>query len=213
MNLELDMIVFDMDGVLVDTPSSWKWVHERFGVDNDDSLKAYMNDDIDDLEFIRRDIKLWKSIKPNISKKDIVDILSDAPLMDGFDECIPYLGENYITAVISGGLKPLAEMIGERHFDKILANDIEERSGELTGKGIVEVGLKKKGEAFERLIAETGIERERCAAVGNSHIDVPMIEKAGLGIAFNPGDQKIREAADMIVEEKDLSLLLEKLDL
>ncbi|MEF8873171.1 MAG: HAD-IB family phosphatase [Candidatus Thermoplasmatota archaeon] len=213
MTQELDMIVFDMDGVLVDAHSSWKWVHERFGVDNEASLKAYMNNEIDDLEFIRRDIELWKSIEPNISKKDIVDMLSDAPLMDGFDECIPYLGENYITAVISGGLKPLAEMIGEGHFDKILANDIEERSGELTGEGIVEVGLKKKGEAFERLIAETGIKRERCAAVGNSYIDVPMIEKAGLGIAFNPGDQKIREAADMIVEEKDLSLLLEKLDL
>ncbi len=213
MTSKKEMIVFDMDGVLVDTHSSWKWIHDRFGVDNEDSLRAYMNDEIDDLEFIRRDIGLWRSMNPDISKEEVVNILSEAPVMNGFDECVPYLGENYTTAVISGGLKPLAEMIGSRYFDRILANDVEEKGGELTGEGIVEVKLKEKGDIFERLVKDIGVKKKRCVAVGNSHIDAPMLKKAGVGIAFNPSDNEVRKAADMIIEKKDLSLLLERLDL
>lgn len=211
MTPDWDMIVFDMDGVLVDTHSSWKWVHDTLGVNNDTSLKAYMKDEIDDLEFIRRDIHLWKSVDPKISKKDIVDILKDAPTMKGFDECIPYIGENFITAIISGGLKPLAEQVAEEHFDEIMANDIEQRNGKLTGEGILEVKLKDKGEAFERLLSDLDVEEERCVAVGNSHIDTPMIKKAGMGIAFNPADEEVKKSADVIIEDKDLSLILDHL--
>jgi phosphoserine phosphatase len=35
-----------------------------------------------------------------------------------------------------------------------------------------------------------------------------MLEITGLGIAFNPGDDCIRKAADVIVEGKDLSKIL-----
>lgn len=203
------MIVFDMDGVLVDVHSSWAWVHDRFEVDNEDSLKAYKRGEIDDLEFIRRDIDLWRSVDHRISKKDIIDILEEAPLMNGFDECFPGLEQKYDTAIISGGLKPLAKHIGEPYFNRIMANDIEEKNGRLTGQGVLEVRLKDKGEAFEKLLSEMDVGEEECVAVGNSWVDLPMIKRAGLGIAFNPADEKIREGADLVIEEKDLSLLLD----
>jgi len=209
MSSDHDLIVFDMDGVLVDTHSSWKWVHDRFGVDNERSLKAYLNDEINDLEFIRRDIALWRSIDPEISKEDIVELLKDAPKMKGFDECIPYIGDNFITAIISGGLKPLAEHVAGEHFDEIMANDIEQREGRLTGEGILEVKLRDKGEAFDKLLDLFEVDQERCVAIGNSRVDVPMIERAGLGIAFNPADEEVKKSADIIIEKKDLSLLLD----
>ena len=39
-----------------------------------------------------------------------------------------------------------------------------------------------------------------------------MFEVSGLGIAFNPGDNCIREAADIVVDGKDLSRILSFLE-
>jgi len=206
---DIELIVFDMDGVLVDVLSSWAWVHSHFGVNNEDSLEAYMNGEIDDLEFIGRDVKLWKSLEGDLEREDILEILQEVPVMDGFEECIPVLSEKYMTAIISGGLKPLAEYIGGNYFDRIMANDIKEVDGILTGEGILEVELKNKGKAFERLLSEIDVDKKKTASVGNSHTDAPMLKRAKIGIAFNPADNKVKKAADIIIEEKDLSLLLE----
>jgi len=209
MTSKIELIVFDMDGVLVDIPSSWAWIHEHFGVDNEDSLEAYMEGEIDDLEFIRRDIKLWKSIDGGIGREDIRDILHEVPLMNGFEECIPILSERYKTSIISGGLKLLAEDIDKNYFDWIMANDIKETEGVLTGEGDLEVEIKNKGKAFDRLLSRVEFEEKETVAIGNSHIDAPMLKKAEMGIAFNPDDKEIKKAADIIIEEKDLRLLLE----
>ncbi|MBS3781002.1 MAG: HAD-IB family phosphatase [Candidatus Thermoplasmatota archaeon] len=209
MTSKPELVVFDMDGVLVDVHSSWAWVHEHFGTNNEDSLKAFMDGKIDDLDFMKKDIKLWKRTNRYISRDDIVEILKDVPLIDGFQNCIPVLSERYETAIISGGLKPLAEYIGKSYFDMIMANDLKEKNGRLTGEGILEVELKNKGKAFDRLLSEMNFEEKETVAIGNSHIDAPMLKKAGTGIAFNPADKKVKEASDIIIEEKDLSLLLD----
>ncbi len=209
---DFELIVFDMDGVLVDVRSSWVWIHEHFGVDNNDSLEAYLRDEIDDLEFIRRDIALWKGRDEKLRKKDIVEILDEAPLMPGYNECMAVLRDNgFRTAIISGGLKPLAERISGNFFDNIYANDIIDEGYGLTGEGILEVELNNKGKVFEELLEKEGVDNEKVAAVGNSHIDCPMLERAGLGIAFNPEDEKVIRSADLVVKEKDLSVILEHL--
>jgi phosphoserine phosphatase len=55
-----DLVAFDMDGVLVNYTSCWTWVHDHFRVTNEASLKAFIDGDIDDMEFMRRDIALWR---------------------------------------------------------------------------------------------------------------------------------------------------------
>ncbi|MFO7820846.1 MAG: HAD family phosphatase, partial [Lentisphaeria bacterium] len=205
---DFEMIVFDMDGVLVDVRSSWVWIHDHFGVDNDDSLEAYLRDEIDDLEFIRRDIALWKGCKEDLDKEDILKILYEAPVMPGFHECLSTLREDGCrTAIISGGLKPLAERIGTGLFDHIYANDILDDGNGLTGEGFLEVELNNKGDVFERLLEKERLSPDKVAAVGNSHIDSPMLERAGLGIAFNPDDEEVKRSADVVVVEKDLRVI------
>lgn len=210
MKSDFELAVFDMDGVLVDVESSWVWIHNHFDVNNDHSLKLYLEGEIDDLEFIRRDIELWLDKKEDLNKNDIRYILSDVPLIDGFDRCLNHLKKKqYKTAIISGGLKPLAEQIGSDYFDIIKANDVEEIEGKLSGEGILEVQLKDKGAVFDELLADLEIEPEKCIAVGNSFIDAPMLEKAGLGVAFDPADEKVKKASDVIIEDKNLCNLLE----
>ena len=56
----IELVIFDMDGVLTDTISSWKYVHDYFGSSNERSVDDYLRGKIDDLEFIKRDVALWK---------------------------------------------------------------------------------------------------------------------------------------------------------
>ena len=109
MDQNFELAVFDMDGVLVDVESSWVWVHNHFKVNNDDSLKKYLKGEIDDLEFIRRDIDLWRDKNKDLTRSDIVSILSEVPLVKGFHRCLSNLKKKQLKkAIISGGLKPLA---------------------------------------------------------------------------------------------------------
>jgi len=49
---------------------------------------------------------------------------------------------------------------------------------------------------------------KRIAAVGNSCFDIPMFKVTGLGIAFNSWDDCTKKAADIVINEKDLSKIL-----
>ncbi len=207
MSSDRKLIIFDMDGVLVDVVSSWVWVHQHFGVNNDESLEAYLRGEIDDMEFMRRDIALWRKQDPYLSKGYIVEVLKEVPLMKGCRECLETLKEKgHLTAVVSGGLRPLVEHIGEQYFDWIMVNDVEEG---LTGEGILEVPLNDKGRPFEEVIKKARVSERDTVAVGNSFIDVPMLEQAGIGIAFNPNDEEVCSAADVVIKEKDLRKILE----
>ncbi len=206
------LVVFDMDGVLADTISSWVFVHQRFGVNNDDSLYAYLRGEIDDLEFIRRDIGLWKSKEPGVTSERIRDILEEVPLMPGALETMSRLrGRDVKTAIVSAGIDLLSQRIAEElKMDYQVANGLEtDRHGLLSGRGILRVKLTDKGDAVMEASENFGVRREDVVAVGNSKYDISMFRKAGKGIAFAPADESVRESADAVVEDKDLTRILD----
>ena len=212
---KIKLVFFDMDGVLADTISSWKSIHDYFGTSNEQSVDDYLRGNIDDLEFIRRDISLWKT-NGSLTTKDVVqNILFDTPLMEGAEECILFLRKNNIkTAIVSAGLDILAEKVAEElGIDYVFANGIkQDERGQLTGEGILQVQLIYKDKNVKNLAEKLGIPLEKCAAIGNSCFDVPMFETAGLGIAFNPEDECVKKSADVIVEGKDLSKVIPALE-
>ena len=61
--------------------------------------------------------------------------------------------------------------------------------------------------ALVQLSQKTGIPLGECIAVGDNISDVCMLEKAGLGIAFNPKYPRVEKAADIVII-KDLSRIL-----
>ena len=63
----LRLVAFDMDGTLVDVESSWAYVHHHFGENNDEAVRAFMNNEIDDAAFVQRDLALWRRHAPQIS--------------------------------------------------------------------------------------------------------------------------------------------------
>ncbi len=201
-----------MDGVLADTESSWTYVHRHFGVNNDHSLRAYLDGEIDDWEFIRRDIDLWRKKDPALSMDSVRRILADVPTMNGAEEAVAELRRRGIrTAIVSAGIDLLAQRLAvELEIDMFFANGfVADCAGRLTGEGVLNVRLAEKGEKVRMVADLLDIGKEEVVSVGNSRFDMPMFDASEIGIAFCPIDDEVREKADVVVEEKDLRAILE----
>jgi len=205
---KVELVVFDMDGVLTDIISSWKYIHDYFGSSNERSVDSYLKGEIDDMEFIKRDVYLWHENGKIVKKEKLVEILSEVPFMNGAEKCISFLKDNGLkTAIISARLDILAQSVAKKFgIDYVFANGVKtDKDGFITGEGLLNVRLMYKDEAIMKLSKQSKVSPDKIAAVGNSCFDIPMFEICGLGIAFNPEDECVRKIADFVVEEKDLS--------
>mgnify|MGYP005858767653 CR=1 FL=1 len=199
------LVVFDMDGVLVGPRSSWRIVHEHFGTSNEESFLAYMQGEIDDLEFMRRDIALWKDFmeEPGIGR--INDVLDRVEPMKGFHKAMKDLrSAGFSLIIISGGLDLLADRLMELGgFNGSFANGISKgKDGQIDGEGILRVPLRDKGSVMKGLKGYGPI-----AAVGDSLVDIPMFRKADISIAFRPENEEVASSADHVVDEPDLTIV------
>jgi len=212
MGKHFDLVAFDMDGVLFNHRSSWAWIHEQYGVSNEGSFKEFVNGNIDEPEFMRRDIALWKNIDQNISRMHLVRLFRNMPLIKGIQETVAALKWNGIDCVIvSGGIDIAAEMIAnEFGFDGFAANTLQtDDNGVLTGEGIVNVDLRDKGIKLKEFIKKHGTTEERTVSIGNSYTDIKMFESTGLSIAFNPIDEITKRSADHVVFSDSIADVLE----
>lgn len=204
------LVCFDLDGVLIEAKSSWVAVHEAFGVRNDESLRLFLHGEISEEEFIRRDVALWKKKNPNITIDEVEEVLSNIVLHPGAKELIHGLHDQDVkTAVVSGGIANAAHRVA-RHLGipLVAANELVTfEDGRLSGEGVVNTPLRDKAIPVRRFAKELSIPLGQVASVGNSSPDIPMFWTSALGIAFDPSDQSTRDAADVVVEGKDLRAL------
>jgi phosphoserine phosphatase len=114
------------------------------------------------------------------------------------------------TCVVTGGftafMKPLAKAIG---FDEYRANTLlTDSAGRLTGEVAEPVlGREAKRDTLLALCARLRLSREQTLAVGDGANDIPMIEAAGLGVAYH-GKPALREIAGALIDHGDLTALL-----
>ena len=207
-----DLVCFDMDGVLTRVRSSWSWIHECFGVDSEPNYRAFCNGEIDEPEFMRRDIALWKSARPDLNIRDIAVLFRDMPLIGGIQETVACLKECGIRSyIVSGGIDLAAKMLADEFgFDGYIADRIcTDDDGRLTGEGVMVVDLADKGKSVRPLIEKFGTTKERTASIGNSFTDIKMFESTGLSIAFNPSDPYTEEAATCVIRSDNISDVLD----
>lgn len=211
----LRLVAFDMDGTLVDIASSWRFVHDHFGDDNDEGLQRFLADEIDDLEFIRSDVRIWKRHSQDLAVRDLERILATVPLMPGAHELVRGIrSRGARTAIVSGGLDLLADRIArELGIDVSLANGVRaDPEGRLTGDGIVRVPIHGKEGVLAELQRRFGVRPGETASVGNSEIDVGLFRRSRVGVAFRPEDDEVRRAATAVVTAHDLARVLDVLD-
>ena len=211
----LKLVAFDMDGTLVDVASSWRVVHDYFHDHNDEGLRRFLANEIDDLEFIRMDVRVWWKHAPTLTLPELEHILDDVPYMPGAGALLRRLRARGVrTAIVSGGLDVLARRVGrELGIDHVLANGVRTGAdGRILDDGIVRVPIHGKEGVLATLQQELGVAREETASVGNSEIDVGLFRRSRVGVAFLPADDDVRRAATDVVTERDLGKVGDVLD-
>lgn len=113
------------------------------------------------------------------------------------------------TVLVSGGFTRFAEPVGaDIGFHEVVANVLGIEGGKLTGTVTFPiVDSARKRQELERAMAAHGLDAAATIAVGDGANDIPMIERAGLGVAFH-AKEKARQAADAEIRHGDLSVLL-----
>lgn len=113
------------------------------------------------------------------------------------------------TALVSGGFHIYTRRIrDELGFDLEIANELEIVDGRLTG-AVQEpiVGREAKLLTLTRLAAELRLPLAATLAVGDGANDLPMIEAAGLGVAYH-GKPAVAARARARIDHADLTALL-----
>lgn len=115
--------------------------------------------------------------------------------------------------VVSGGFHEVADRIVDAAgIDYCLANRLEVEDSRLTGRLAAKIVTKeRKLESLKAWAAELGIPLSRTVAMGDGANDIPMIQAAGVGIAFC-AKPKTRAAAPNAIDERNLMLALPLID-
>ena len=148
-------VVFDCDGVLVDSVSSWKTLHDGFGTDNSQNLSQFIAGKLTDVEFMRSDIAMWKAIREPIHKDELFRMYSGISLMEGARETVKELqDEGVYVAIVSAGVDLFVSSIAAMlKVDDWIANGFEfDDKGFLTDDGVCRLHASGKGDVITRLM-------------------------------------------------------------
>ena len=131
-------------------------------------------------------------------------------IMDGARELVRTMRRDGADCyLVSGGFTLFADRVAaEIGFTGALSNTLEFLDGKLAGtvaRPIIGAAAKR-----ETLLAEAaahGLVAEQCLAVGDGANDIPMIEAAGLGVAYH-AKPRTAAAAGARIDHNDLTALL-----
>ena len=115
--------------------------------------------------------------------------------------------------LVSGGFSFFAERLRARlGLDFVRSNLLEEADGALTGRVVAQAwgdicdGAVKRATLLD-VASLMGIDPAQTIAVGDGSNDIPMMQAAGLSVAFH-AKPKVREVADVTIDEGGLERLL-----
>jgi phosphoserine phosphatase len=113
------------------------------------------------------------------------------------------------TALVTGGFTAIAEPVADRcGFARVVANRLELDGGRLTGRVAHPIVDKTAKLATLRDLADTrGVHVNAALAVGDGANDLPMLQEAGLGVAFR-AKPAVKAAAALALDHGDLTGLL-----
>lgn len=178
------LVVFDMDSTLIEAEVIDELAKEAGVGDQVVAItESAMRGEIDFIESFSRRVGLLKGLKA-----DVLDGIADRlPLTEGAEQLISTLkGLGYKTAILSGGFEYFGKTIQQKlGIDYLYANELEVEEGTVTGRvtGTVVDG-QRKADLLRLLAQKENISLEQVVAVGDGANDLPMLNIAGLGIAF-----------------------------
>ncbi len=212
-------IVFDLDGVIIESHSSWERLHEYFGADEKkrkENMRRYFSKEIDYGRWIREDVSLWKRNGSLPHKSDVENALKKFVFIDGAEECIKILKErDFRLFIVSAGIDLLAQNAGRiLGIYDIWANGFQyDEKGYLTGGDVWRVDLLRKDIVMNQIMEKYHFKKEDILSIGDSKYDIPMFKASGVSIAFDPKDEEVKEESDIVICERNLLRILEYIEL
>lgn len=201
------LVCFDMDSTLIQTEVIDE-LAELAGVGN--QVKAItesaMQGEIDFKESFVRRMKLLKGLDESVLQQ----VAKNLPITKGARRLIDTLKANgFKTAILSGGFTYFGKYLqNELGIDYVFANELEIIDGKLTGGYLGEiVDGEKKAEYLRELVKIEGIDINQTIAVGDGANDLPMLNLAGLGIAFH-AKPKVKDNAQSSISSIGLDGVL-----
>ncbi len=201
------LVCFDMDSTLIQTEVIDELAY-RAGVGEKVSAitESAMRGEIDFNESFIQRVALLKGLDESVMK----DIAENLPITEGAERLFKTLKQyGYKTAILSGGFNYFGNYLKNKlGVDYVFANELEIIDGKLTGKHLNEiVDGNRKAELLKLLAFKEDIHLEQVIAVGDGSNDLPMLQLAGLGIAFH-AKPKVKESAKNAISNIGLDALL-----
>jgi phosphoserine phosphatase len=198
------LAIFDMDGTLLKEKGIFV-IAEKKGF-KDELINILRNNSI---EFYKRSIEVAKLLKGQ-KKNEFLDIFRTIPLQDNIEYILKELRKKEIKiAIATDSYQFLADDLKKRlNIDYAFANYLITNDDIITGELVIHnKNLLKdfngriysicKSHVLEKLCSDLGITVNEAIAVGDGKVDIGMIEKAGLGVAFN-APEEVQKYADII---------------
>ena len=179
------LICFDMDSTLIETEVIDE-LADRAGVGKEvrEITESAMRGEIDFHESFTRRVALLKGLDISVMK----DIAENLPMTEGIERLMKTLKTvGFKIAILSGGFTYFGEYLKRKFgIDYVYANELEVVDGKLTGRHIGDiVDGKRKAELLRLLAQIENVNIAQTIAVGDGANDIPMLNTAGLGIAFH----------------------------
>lgn len=201
------VVVFDMDNTLV-AGEIIDRLAERAGVRDDVAAvtRQAMEGELDFETALRRRVERLAGLPESV----LVEVRDAMVLTPGAEETIRVLKRlGYRLGLLSGGFTFFVDALRERlGFDYAFGNTLEIVDGRLTGRLTGPI-LDGQGKAARlREIAEReGVRPDQVVGIGDGANDIPMLQAAGLGIAFR-AKEATRRNADAAIQNNDFKGLL-----
>jgi phosphoserine phosphatase len=179
------LVAFDMDstliqGEVIDELAKLAGVGEQVAA----ITAAAMRGELDFKQSFAKRVSLLKGL-PETKVNELVNRIQ---LTGGAERLITTLKNlGYKTAILSGGFNFVGRYLQERlGLDYLHANELDIAGGTVTGNVIEPiVDGARKAACLQEIAAKEGISLDQCIAVGDGANDLPMLNIAGLGIAFH----------------------------
>lgn len=201
------LVVMDMDSTLIQVEVIDELAaHAGVGEKVSKITERAMNGELDFKEALRERVALLKGLSMDALEK----VYMSLPLTPGAENLIRVLKKlGYRTAVISGGFDYFTSRLKDAlGLDYAFSNGLEIKDGILTGSVLGEIiDGNRKAQLLEEISAKESISLDQVIAIGDGANDLPMLGKAGLGIAFN-AKKTVREAANYSISQKSLDSIL-----
>jgi phosphoserine phosphatase len=201
------MVVFDMDSTLITSEVIDELAREA-GVGDEVSAitEQAMRGELDFNESLQRRVAQLKGLDEHVMET----IAARLQLTEGAERLFGNLKRlGFKTAILSGGFTYFGHYLQKKlSIDYVYANTLEIENGKLTGRVLGKVvDGARKAELLGLLAEKENIRLEQTVAVGDGANDLPMLGKAGLGIAFR-AKPIVRERAKQAISTLGLDAIL-----